>query len=175
MAYAPAGDMFEMGARVQVLKRGVLFPMRANKLHALYTHYGSLDEVPVAVRNQLEQSFFKRSLDDIWQDSLRYLQAQGRDSEIALARSNAKVRMARVFRWYFAHSVRLAFSGSDDEVVNYQVHTGPAIGAFNQWVKGTALESWSSRHVDTIATSLLDATAQHLQARYQKLFNVSEG
>jgi trans-AT polyketide synthase/acyltransferase/oxidoreductase domain-containing protein len=27
MAYAPAGDMFELGARLQVLKKGVLFPM----------------------------------------------------------------------------------------------------------------------------------------------------
>ena len=32
-AYAPAGDMFEIGARVQVLKKGLFFPARANKLH----------------------------------------------------------------------------------------------------------------------------------------------
>ena len=34
--YAPAGDMFEIGAKVQVLKRGVFFPARANKLYMLY-------------------------------------------------------------------------------------------------------------------------------------------
>jgi trans-AT polyketide synthase/acyltransferase/oxidoreductase domain-containing protein len=31
-AYALAGDMFEIGARVQVAKRGLFFPARANKL-----------------------------------------------------------------------------------------------------------------------------------------------
>ncbi|KAG0033707.1 hypothetical protein BGZ81_007592, partial [Podila clonocystis] len=54
MAYAPAGDMFEMGARVQVLKKGLLFPMRANKLFALYSHYEKLEDIPVAIRGQLE-------------------------------------------------------------------------------------------------------------------------
>lgn len=29
--YAPAGDMFEMGAKVQVIRKGVFFPARANK------------------------------------------------------------------------------------------------------------------------------------------------
>ncbi len=36
--YAPAGDMFELGARVQVLKKGVFFPARANKVFMLYNH-----------------------------------------------------------------------------------------------------------------------------------------
>ncbi|MCP4716601.1 MAG: hypothetical protein GY868_15880, partial [Deltaproteobacteria bacterium] len=33
--YAPAGDMFEIGAKVQVLKKGVFFPARAGKLFML--------------------------------------------------------------------------------------------------------------------------------------------
>jgi trans-AT polyketide synthase, acyltransferase and oxidoreductase domains len=37
--YAPAGDLFEIGARVQVLKKGLFFPARANKL------YGSLTSI----------------------------------------------------------------------------------------------------------------------------------
>ena len=32
VAMAPSADMFEMGARVQVLKKGCFFPMRAQKL-----------------------------------------------------------------------------------------------------------------------------------------------
>jgi len=31
--------------------------------------------------------------------------------------------------------------------VDYQVHTGPALGAFNQWVKGTSLEDWRKRQI----------------------------
>ncbi|MGS0740633.1 ACP S-malonyltransferase [Glaciimonas sp. GG7] len=171
MAYAPAGDMFETGARVQVLKKGLLFPMRANKLFALYSHYETLDEIPDALKTQLERSYFKRSLAQVWQETLEYLQAAGRTQDIAKAQSNAKYRMGLVFRWYFGYSTRIAFSASLDDLVNYQVHTGPALGAFNQWVKGTRLESWTQRHVDDIAITLLNATAQQLRAGYERYLN----
>lgn len=164
MAYAPAGDLFERGSRVQVLKRGVLFPMRANRLYALYCHYESLEAIPQNIRGVLERLFFKRTLEQVWQECEHYLLAQGREADLALARSNPKVRMARVFRWYFAYSTKLAFSGESADQANYQVQTGPALGAFNQWVKGTPLESWQRRHVDEIATSLMETTAQHLLA-----------
>lgn len=168
MAYAPAGDMFEMGARVQVLKKSLLFPMRANKLFALYSHYESLDDIPAALKGQLERSYFKRSLAEVWTETERHLQSRGRTQDLAKAQTNLKYQMALVFRWYFAYSTRLAFSGSPDDLVNYQVHTGPALGAFNQWVKGTPLESWEQRHVDGIGIKLMDATAQQMRAHYER-------
>ena len=33
---APASDMFEMGVKLQVLKRGTMFAMRVQKLYSLY-------------------------------------------------------------------------------------------------------------------------------------------
>ena len=39
VAMAPAADMFEMGVKVQVLKRGTMFAQRAAKLYDLYTRY----------------------------------------------------------------------------------------------------------------------------------------
>jgi trans-AT polyketide synthase/acyltransferase/oxidoreductase domain-containing protein len=168
MAYAPAGDMFELGARVQVLKKGLLFPMRANKLYALYTHCAGLEDIPGSERAKLERAFFKRSLSEVWEETRGYLKAKGREKDIALAQANPKIRMARVFRWYFAYSTQLAFSGSAEDLVNYQVHTGPALGAFNQWVKGTTLEPWTERHVDEIAIALMDAGAQHLRSGYER-------
>nr|WP_116137733.1 hypothetical protein [Trinickia diaoshuihuensis] len=100
---------------------------------------------------------------------LRYLEAGGRTKAIAAARASAKVRMARVFRWYFAYSSRIAFSGSTGDQANYQVHTGPALGAFNQWVKGTPLEPWTQRHVHTIALALMNATVRSLRAGYGRV------
>jgi trans-AT polyketide synthase/acyltransferase/oxidoreductase domain-containing protein len=172
MAYAPAGDMFELGARVQVLKKGLLFPMRANKLYALYTHYAGLEQIPESEQAKLERTFFKRSLSEVWEETLGYLKAKGRDKDIALAQANPKIRMARVFRWYFAYSARLAFSGSEEDLVNYQVHTGPALGAFNQWVKDTPLEPWTKRHVDEIAIALMNAAAQHLRSGYEQFLGL---
>lgn len=168
MAYAPAGDMFEFGSRVQVLKKGLLFPMRANKLLALYMHYDRLEEIPAETRTQLERGFFKRSLAEVWDDALRHLSEGGRQAEVSRLQTNHKARMARVFRWYFHYSTRLAFSGSRDDLVNYQVHCGPALGAFNQWVKGTEIESWRKRHVDDVALRLMHAADEYIDAHFEE-------
>ena len=40
---APAADMFEMGVKVQVLKRGTMFPFRAAKLYDLYTRFAGFE------------------------------------------------------------------------------------------------------------------------------------
>jgi len=59
--------------------------------------------------------------------------------------------------------------GKGDDRVNYQIQTGPALGSFNQWVKGTALEPWTARHVDDIAVRLMDAAAVHLNRSFARL------
>ncbi|MBU3914021.1 PfaD family polyunsaturated fatty acid/polyketide biosynthesis protein, partial [bacterium] len=48
VAMAPAMDMFEMGGKLQVIKRGTLFAMKAQKLADLYRTYNSIDEIPAA-------------------------------------------------------------------------------------------------------------------------------
>ncbi|MCG7534509.1 PfaD family polyunsaturated fatty acid/polyketide biosynthesis protein [Pseudoalteromonas sp. OOF1S-7] len=163
--YAPAGDMFELGAKVQVLKKGVFFPARAQKLYQLYQHYPSLDAIPATQRAQLEDKVFKKTFAEIWQETRQYLHQQGRNEEVMRAERDPKYKMARVFRWYFAHSMKLAFAGATQERVNFQVHTGPALGAFNQWVKGTDIEPWQQRHVASIAQLLMTETAAVLTTR----------
>ncbi len=160
--YAPAGDMFETGAQVQVLKRGVFFPVRANKLYALFTEYDSLQAIPERAARQIQDTYFKRSFDQVWLETKAYLRSQGQEAEIAKAEAHPKQKMARVFRWYFGYCTSLAFSGTKEERVNYQVQTGPALGAFNQWVKGSDLERWTDRHVDEIGIRLLAQTARYL-------------
>jgi trans-AT polyketide synthase/acyltransferase/oxidoreductase domain-containing protein len=77
--------------------------------------------------------------------------------------------MAQTFKWYFKHSSDLARSGSAADKVNFQVHTGPAIGAFNRWVKGTPLESWRARHVDEMGYAIMAAAEQFIHGRYAAL------
>ncbi|MCP5003592.1 MAG: hypothetical protein GY941_06505, partial [Planctomycetes bacterium] len=167
--YAPAGDMFELGAKVQVLKRGVFFPARANKLYQLYLHYGSLGEIPEKTKNQLEERYFQKSFNDIWEETKDYLNKSGTSKEIEKAEANPKHKMALIFRWYFNYSAELAFKGEEDNRVNYQVQTGPALGAFNQWVKDTALSKWPDRHVDEIGEKLMKETATLLNQRIKSL------
>ncbi|MET9968868.1 ACP S-malonyltransferase [Streptomyces sp. NPDC006356] len=157
-AYAPAGDLFELGARVQVVRRSTLFPARANKLYQLYRRYDGLDEIDAPTRQTLQERYFRRSFDDIWAETRTYLRDH-RPDELARAERNPKARMAQVFRWYFVHSTRLALDGEPGEQVNYQIHCGPAMGAFNRLVAGTPLQAWRNRHVDAIAELLMTGAA----------------
>jgi trans-AT polyketide synthase/acyltransferase/oxidoreductase domain-containing protein len=168
-AYAPAGDMFELGAKVQVMKKGVFFPARANRLAALYQQYESLDELPAAVREQLEGKYFRKSLESIWVETRSFFEGRGQVGEIEKAERSPKHKMALVFRWYFGHSMRAALSGDEKNRVDYQIHTGPALGAFNSWVKGTPWENWRARHVDQMGERLMVEAGKLLAQRLEAL------
>lgn len=154
-AYAPAGDMFETGAKVQVLKKGILFPMRASKLYSLYTLYPSLEALPYNEQRDLEKNIFKKDAASVWDEIQRYLQRTEQYDALRKAEGNPKIKMARMFRWYFHFSMLQTFSNSIDNIRDYQIHTGPALGAFNALVKDTQFARWESRHVDEMAFFLL--------------------
>lgn len=156
--YAPAGDMFEIGAQVQVLKRGLFFPSRANRLYELYSTHGSIDEVEPKIRHQLEQKYFCKSFDEIWEDTRRYL-AEHNSAKLAEIERSPKKKMATIFKWYFRHSSQLALRGISEKQVDYQIHCGPALGAFNRWVKDTEMASWQNRHVTDVSETMMKATA----------------
>jgi hypothetical protein len=43
--------------------------------------------------------------------------------------------------------------------MDYQIWCGPAMGAFNSWVKGSFLEPVVNRRVDQIALNLMEGAA----------------
>ncbi len=162
--YAPAVDMFEIGARVQVVKRGLLFAPRANKLYETYLRYESLEAIEPAVRRQIEEKVFKRTFEEVWRETEAYYR-KWLPNALEPILSHPKRKMAAVFRWYFVHSARLASRGDAEDKVNYQIHCGPALGAFNQWVKGTPLESWRNRHVAQLGELMMTEAAEVLRER----------
>ncbi|WP_435251597.1 ACP S-malonyltransferase [Streptomyces tendae] len=167
--YAPAGDMFEIGARVQVLRRGTLFAARANKLYQAYRQYDGLEAIDDKLRRTIEDGWFHRELEQVWKETREYYLRAGRPQEVERAEQDPRHRMALVFRWYFVHSTRMAMRGDLAERVNYQIHTGPAIGAFNRFAAGTALADWRNRHVDAVAEALMAGAARVLQDRFSSL------
>ena len=63
---APAADMFEMGVKVQVLKRGTMFAMRAQKLYELYRACENLESIPKTDMAVLEKSYFRAPVEAVW-------------------------------------------------------------------------------------------------------------
>ncbi len=169
----PAGDMFETGGKVQVFKRGLLFPARAKKLYDLYRQHNSLDEIDPQTRSQIEKRYFKRSFADVFAETRDYY-LRWMPEVIERADRDPKQKMALIFRWYLVHTNRLALRGDPVDKVDYQIHCGPALGAFNQWVKGSALENWRNRHVDEIAERLMVGAAQVLDERIHRFQQTAE-
>ena len=163
-AMAPAADMCEMGTKLQVLKRGTLFPMRANRLWNLYRANDSLLDIDGKTRAILEKDFFRASLDDVWHETEAFFRARN-PGLVAKAKQEPKLQMALVFRWYLGRSSRWANEGDASRRADFQVWCGPAMGAFNEWAKGTPLESPHNRTVGTVAHALLEGAAVILRAQ----------
>jgi len=159
--YAPAGDMFELGARVQVVRKGTLFAARANKLYQLYRQHDALDDLDEATRSLLEKRYFGRTIADVWEATVTHLRGR-RDADLSRADRDPKYRMALVFRWYLARTNRWARDGVADQKVNFQIHCGPALGDFNRVVADTPMADWRRRDVDAVAELLMTGAARIL-------------
>jgi PfaD family protein len=168
VAMAPAGDMFEMGTKVQVSAYKTLFPQRGSKLWKLYQQYPSIEDIPAKERKQLEKHFFRLSFEDVWQQVLEFLETQDpalRDTIMG----SPKRRMAAIFKWYLHMSSQWAVEGVPDRQIDYQVWCGPSMAAFNQWVRGSFLEKPEERRVAQVAYNLMHGAATLLRARFLHL------
>jgi PfaD family protein len=151
---APAADMFEMGVDLQVLSRGTLFPMRARKLRELYESHGGLDELSASDRQRLESGILGSTLDEAWAATSTFW-AERDPAQLARADGDPKHKMALLFRWYLGSSSRWANTGDPKRTLDYQIWCGPAMGAFNGWVRGSFLERWENRRAMPIALNIL--------------------
>ncbi|CCN72495.1 PfaD family polyunsaturated fatty acid/polyketide biosynthesis protein [Vibrio nigripulchritudo] len=168
--YAPSGDLFEMGAKVQVVKKGSMFALRANRLYELYTQYDSLDALTPSIIDELETQYFGKSISDIWEETSNHYQ-KANPEVLKSAANNPKTKMALVFKWYFVHTTRVALEGKKNGRGDYQIHCGPAMGAFNEIVKGSSLESWQKRGVAEIGKFLMEGAASVLSDLYAEQSN----
>lgn len=166
VAMAPAADMFEIGAKVQVLKRGTMFPIRAEKLYKTYQTYGNFDQVDPILKKEIEDKFLMASFEQAWASTKEFFQSIGNTKEIDKARENPKHKMALVFRSYLGQSSKWAINGIPERKMDYQIWCGPAIGAFNQWVKDSFLEPAENRKTALIALNLLVGASVCMRASF---------
>ena len=171
VAMAPASDMFEMGVRVQVLKRGTLFPMRAQRLWEIYDAYPRWEDVPQPEREKLERTIFKQDFETIWQGTEAFF--KDRDPrQVERANRDPHHKMALVFRWYLGLSSRWSNSGEKGREMDYQIWCGPAMGAFNDWVRGSYLEDPDNRSVVDVALNILNGAAYLTRVRMAQLMGL---
>lgn len=171
VAMAPSSDMFEMGVKVQVLKRGTLFPMRAQKLYEIYSRYNNWDEVPQSEREKLEKTVFKRTFDAIWQDTVGFFTERD-PRQVERGNADPHQKMVLVFRWYLGLSSRWSNSGEQGREMDYQIWCGPSMGSFNDWTRGTYLEKPENRRVVDVNLHVLTGAAYQARVRMLALHGV---
>jgi PfaD family protein len=169
---SPAADMFEMGVRVQVLKRGTMFAMRASRLYDLYSRYNSVEEIPAADREKIEKTIFRRNLDEIWEETQVFFKERDQKN-LERAYQDPHHKLALIFRWYLGLTSRWSVVGEPGREMDYQIWCGPGMGSFNQWVKGTVLEPVENRKVVEVAHQILTGAAYLARVRSLNVQGVS--
>ena len=168
---APAADMFELGVKVQVLKRGTMFGVRALKLYEIYTTYDSIEAMPADVRTKLEKEILGKSCDEIWDGTVQFF-TQRDPSQLERAAREPKHKMALIFRWYLGLASKWAIAGEPTRKMDYQIWCGPAMGAFNDWVRGSFLEAPENRDAVQIARNLLEGATVVTRAQQLRTYGV---
>ena len=166
---APAGDMFEMGVEVQVLKRGTLFGSRAKKLFEIYSRYDSIEAIPLEERRRLERDIFHDDMLAIWEKTRAFF-LHADPSQVDRAERDPRHKLALVCRWYLGLSSKWSIQGTPERRMDYQIWMGPAQGAFNDWVKGSFLEPQANRQVVQMALNLLEGAAIITRAHQLRTF-----
>lgn len=165
---AAAADMFEMGIQVQVLKRGTMFPMRAQRLYQLYRNYNGIDALPAAEQKNLADNFFHAPLAQVWQDTANYFQ-QRDPAQLAKAECDPKHKLALLFRTYLGQSSQWARHDDVAHRLDFQIWCGAAMGNFNAWVADSCLAPLPQRKVAVVAMNILFSAALLARLNFLRL------
>ncbi len=161
---APASDMFELGVKVQVLKRGTMFAVKGLRLYEIYRRHDSFSELSTRERQWLETAVLQESIEEAWAKAREHL-AKRSPEAAAKADGDPKRQMALVFRRFLFMGAHWAREGLADRRSDYQIWCGPAMGAFNGWVKDSFLEHPDQRSVQQIGLNILEGAAQVTRAQ----------
>jgi len=120
----------------------------------VYKKYNSIEEIPAAEKKQIEEQFFHDTMENIWEGTKKFFEVRD-PKQVERAEKDPHHKMALVFRWYLGLSSRWATKGDESRKLDFQIWTGPAIGAFNEWAKDSIFEEPKNRKVVDVALNLI--------------------
>ncbi|WP_144558024.1 ACP S-malonyltransferase [Shouchella miscanthi] len=156
LSYVPSANDLEVRGQTQVVKKGMFFPARANKLHDLLKQYKKVSEIDFKTKELIEERYLNEKIINIIQTN---------EHQSSSSRRTPKSQIQEVLKFYLKNTVQLAIKGEASQKVNFNIYCGPALGAFNRWIKGTELENWRNRNIDVIAKKLITETEKILEER----------
>jgi len=149
---APAADMFDEGVKLQVLKKGTMFPARAKKLYEYFITYDSLDSIPKKDMAKIEKTIFQKPVAQVWEETKDFYINMLKDHDkVERAEHDPKLKMSLVFRWYLGLSSVWARIGLANRSLDYQVWCGPCIGSYNTFVSQSILDPEIAKEFPCVA------------------------
>jgi PfaD family protein len=106
----------------------------------------------------LEKQILRKTIAEIWQETSTYL-SQRNPEKLSKAANNPQLKMALIFRWYLGLSSRWSNTGEKGREIDYQIWCGPAMGSFNNWVRGSYLADINNRRVVDVAGQIMTGAA----------------
>lgn len=96
------------------------------------------------------------TIGEVWNETKDfYINRLNDPAKIARAEQAPKLKMSMAFRWYLGNSSRWANIGDASRTLDYQIWCGPAIGSFNEFIKGSFLDPVVSKvYPDVVQTNL---------------------
>lgn len=153
----PSADTFEIGGKVQVLKKGNKFAQRAKFLEKIFNEKASIEELHENDVEFLESKILGNKIEAEWESTKKYF-SKINPKTIETAENNPKKKMALIFKSYLGKSSSWAINGNEERKDDFQIWSGQSIAAFNSWAENSYLESHENRRVSDVALNLLKAS-----------------
>ena len=131
-----------------------------------------MEEIPETDRATLEKQCFPEGLDTAWANTEKFWSMRD-PREVEKANADPHHKMALTFRAYLGQSSRWATAGVEERKADFQIWCGPAMGAFNEWTKGTFLEKVENRQVVTVAFNLMFGAARELRVNQLRVQGIT--
>jgi trans-AT polyketide synthase/acyltransferase/oxidoreductase domain-containing protein len=153
IGYVSAGDIYDPGRMIQVVKKGSLFKARADKLYRICQSGEGIKAIDQGTKEQLETRYFGKKIEEIIQEIL--LEDVG---------EHPQEQLVLLYKWYLKKAMEWAIEGNDDKQTDYCIMCGCSIGSFNEMVKGTELESWKNRTIESVSKKRMNDAVTEIRS-----------
>lgn len=162
--FAPADDLFEFGERISVLKRGTLYPARAQKVYDIYSKYASVEEISKADTKLLTEKYFGIKLSEMYQRIMKTVS----EEERKLISEQPKYKLGLIMKGYLQECFHQAQAGEKESEINYGIAVERDMADINRWLQGTDIEHWDRRSIDVIAKRIMEEGEDYLKKTCQQ-------
>lgn len=154
----PCSNVYEIGIKMQVLKKGMFFASRALKLYEIYNRITKIEDIESNLLVQIQEKYLGKALEEIYNQMKDNLSSMQRRR----AESDSKYKFGLIIQWYYDLSAECAIQCEDGNNMNCMIPLSSAMGRLNEELKNTVREKWEDRHPDELCKMIMSEAEDRL-------------